>query len=273
MKARGRISTTSPASAGFVIGGSFPAGLTESGAQPEIAIAAKAQTRLRFMLSPQEVVEALQPRARVGQLEQLLLRRKGKRKEFGETGAHPGAGIEPVRRLEEPLALLRDHALEQAHAGPALFRHRRVDIVGKHFDRGAREAAGLDSPAEDAKAPLAAGDDMQHAQLRHGPGGDSGEAADLHRGRRRADFRAIADQAYAEGRVVAQADPGHFHVALLEDPQRQATAGKEHRVQRKKREVLHYACAPSRARPRWRTRTRHCARNASASRSARYTER
>src|SRR2546422_3570171 len=76
------------------------------------------------MLSPQEVVEALQPRARVGQLEQLLLRRKGKRKEFGETGAHPGAGIEPVRRLEEPLALLRDHALEQAHAGLALFRHR-----------------------------------------------------------------------------------------------------------------------------------------------------
>src|SRR5207245_9644582 len=110
------------------------------------------ENRLRLMLSPQEIVEALQPRAGVGQLEQLLLRRKGKRKEFGETGAHPGAGIEPVRRLEQPLALLRDHALEQTHAGLALFRHRRVDIVGKHFDRGAREAVGLDSPADAATA-------------------------------------------------------------------------------------------------------------------------
>src|SRR5712691_2331120 len=146
MKARGRMSTTSPASAGFVIGGSFPTGVTESAAQPEIAIAAKAQTRLRFMLSPQEVVEALQPCAGVGQFEQLLLCRKGKRKDFGETGTHPGAGIEPVRRLEESIALLRDHALEQAHAGLALFRHRRVGIVGKHFDRGAREAVGLDTP-------------------------------------------------------------------------------------------------------------------------------
>src|SRR5712691_7880977 len=246
MKARGRISTTSPASAGFVMGGNFPAGVTESGAQAAVAIAAKAQTRWRLMLSPQEIVEALQPRAGVGQLEQLLLRRKGKRKDFGETGAHPGAGIEAVRRLEEPLALLRDHALEQAHAGPALFRHRRVDIVGKHFDRGACEAVGLDSPADDAKAPLAAGDDVQHAQLRHVPGGDTGEAADLHRGRRRADLRAVADQAYAEGRVVAQADLGHFHVALLEYPKHQATAGKEHRVQGEKRELLHYACAPSR---------------------------
>src|SRR6267378_1154695 len=269
MKARGRISTSSPASAGSVSGGNFPPGVTESGAQAEVAIAAKAQTRLRFMLSPQEIVEALQPRASVGQFEQLLLRRERKRKDFGEAGTHPGAGIEPVRRLEEPVALLRDHALEQAHAGLALFRHRRVDIVGKHFDRGAREAVGLDSLADDAKAPLAARDDVQHAQLRHVPGGDAREAADLHRGRRRADLRAIADQAYAEGRVVAQADLGHFHVALLEDPQRQATAGKEHRVQREKRELLHYACAPSRARPRWRTSTRHWTRNASASRSAR----
>src|SRR5216683_2970242 len=269
MKARGRISTTSRASAGSVSGGNFPAGVTESGAQAEVAIAAKAQTRLRFMLSPQEIVEALQPRASVGQFEQLLLRRKRKRKDFGEARTYPGAGIEPVRRLEEPIALLRDHALEQAHAGLALFRHRRVGIVGKHFDRGVREAVGLDSPPEDAKAPLAAGDDMQHAELRHVPGGDTGEAADLHRSRRRADFRAIADQAYAEGRVVAQASLRHFHVALLEDPQRQAAAGKEHRVQGEKRAVLHYACAPSRARPRWRTRTRHCTRKASASRSAR----
>src|SRR2546427_1233010 len=95
-------------------------------------------------LSPQEIIEALQPRARVGQLEQLLFRRKRKRKDFGETGAHPGAGIEPVRRLEEPLALLRDYALEQAHAGLALFRHRRVDIVGKHFDRD-RKSTRLNS--------------------------------------------------------------------------------------------------------------------------------
>src|SRR5207302_9518738 len=115
-----------------------------------VAIAAKAA----LMLSPQETVEALQPRARVGQFEQLLLPRKRKRKNFGEAGTHPGARIEPVRWLEDPIALLRDHALEQAHAGLALFRHRRVGIVGKHFDRGAHEAGGLDAPREGAQAPL-----------------------------------------------------------------------------------------------------------------------
>jgi hypothetical protein len=92
---------------------------------------------------------------------------------------------------------------------------------------------------EDAKAPLAARHDLQHAELRHVPARDPGERADVARRGRRADLRTLADQAHAEGCTVLEARLGHLQVAALEDPQRQPPARKEHRVQREKRKILY----------------------------------
>ena len=57
--------------------------------------------------------------------------------------------------------------------------------------------------------------------------------------RRRADLDAVADQAHAEGRVVADAHLGHVQVALLEDLERQQPAGKQHGAQRKDGDLGH----------------------------------
>src|SRR5688572_27894619 len=169
-----------------------------------------------------------------------------------------------MRRLEERGVLL-DDALEQAHAGLAGLRDRRVRVFWKHLHGSQRKAVGLDTALEDAYALLAPGDHVQNPELRHVPFADAGEGADRVRGSRLADFLARDDQAYAEGRAVLQAGLRHVHVARLEDAQRQPPARKEHGVQRKQRQ---FYSGLSCARPRWRTSTRHSAPKAAARRLA-----
>jgi hypothetical protein len=55
---------------------------------------------------------------------------------------------------------------------------------------------------------------------------------------RRADLRSFGDQADAERAAVAQAGFRHLHVALLEDPQRQAPARENDGVQREDGQVV-----------------------------------
>ena len=99
------------------------------------------------------------------------------------------------------------HALEQPHAARRGSPDR--SIASRHrasSTRRALQAVGLHAALEDAEALLAAATmtcrrpscGMSHSAMR-------GEAADVGRHRGRADFLAFADQAHAEGRVVAQA--------------------------------------------------------------------
>jgi hypothetical protein len=147
------------------------------------------------------------------------------------------------------------------------FLESRVALCGEHLDARAGQAARLDPPLQDAETALAACHDLQDAELGHVPGRDARGAADVHRHGGRADFGALADQADAERRVLAQAGFRHVQVALLEEPQRQPPAREEHRLQREERDVG--GGAHSRARPRWRTSTRQLPANAAASFSAR----
>jgi hypothetical protein len=98
------------------------------------------------------------------------------------------------------------------------------------------EAVGLHSAAKYSETPLASRADMEEPELRHIPFGNSGEATDRRRDRGCADFRAIPDQADPERRLVLDTALGHFHVALLEDAQRQQPVGIQHRVQREERQ-------------------------------------
>jgi hypothetical protein len=139
-----------------------------------------------------------------------------------------------VRALDE-LRVLLDHALEQPDAARERLGHRGVGFLGEHFDGSNRQAVGLHAPLEDAEALLAARGDLQHAELRHVPGGDAREGADCDRRGRRADLGALADEAHAEGRLVLEAGLRHLHVALLENAQREPAAREKHRVQREQR--------------------------------------
>src|SRR5690349_4955376 len=63
-------------------------------------------------------VDPLEPRARIVELEQLLLRQHRQRQDLGETRADPGGRLQVMRRGKE-LAVLLDHALEEADGGLA----------------------------------------------------------------------------------------------------------------------------------------------------------
>ena len=161
--------------------------------------------------------------------------------------------------------MLGDYALEQANTERAR-RRGRVALRFEELDARALQAVRLDLPLEDAKALLAAGRDMEEAELRHFPLADLCQRANLVRRRRGADLGTLANGADAERLVVAQAGLQHVDIALLEDAQRQPPAGKKHRVQRKERELV-YGSASS-ASARWRTSTRQSPRKALASSSA-----
>ena len=99
------------------------------------------------------------------------------------------------------------------------FRDRITGAMQKiwRLDAAAGEAIGLHATLEEAEAPLAARDDLQHAELRHVPLDDAGEGADLGRDGGRTHLAAFADEADAEGRVVLEARGRHSQVALLEE--------------------------------------------------------
>src|SRR5256885_16174987 len=139
--------------------------------------------------------------------------------------------------------MLGEHALEQADTERAR-RRGRVALRFEELDARALQAVRFDFPLEDAKALLAAGRDMEEAELRHFPLADLCQRADLVRRRRGADLGALANGADAERLVVAQAGLQHVDIALLEDAQRQPPAGKKHRMQRKGREPV-YGSAPA----------------------------
>src|SRR5262249_50490639 len=140
------------------------------------------------------------------------------------------------------------------------------------LDRAEGEAVRLDAALEDAEALLAERGDVQDAELRHVPGADAGEGADVGGNRGRADLAAFADEAHAEGRALAQAGLLHLHVALLEDAQRQPAARKEHGVEREERKLgqLRGHTTSSRARPGCPTSTPQSWRKPWAGRSRRY---
>src|SRR6476646_10885590 len=163
--------------------------------------------------------------------------------------------------------MLIQHALEQPHAEVRRRRYRRIALRVEDLDARALQAIGLHTAREDAKARLARRDDMEKAELWHVLFDDLGEGTGVVRRCRRADFLAFADGADAEGRAVAQAGFQHLDIALLEDAKRQPSAGKEHGVQRKERELVYGSASCASA--RWRTSTRQSSRNALASSSAR----
>ena len=105
------------------------------------------------------------------------------------------------------------------------------------FDLAAQQAGILYPVPLQTKAFAALGDDVEHAELLHVPIGDVRQRAHRVRlGRLVAgdgDFLAFGDQADAEGGGFLEADLGHVHVALLENPHRQPPAGKQHGLQGK----------------------------------------
>src|SRR5260370_24179196 len=143
-----------------------------------------------------------------------------------------------MRSLEQRRLLL-DQSRKQPCATLAVIGYFRVGLFCEEFERGAGQAVGLHAPREDAEARLAARDDLEQPELGHVPFGDTRKAANFGRRRRAADLRALADQADAEWRAVAQAGLGHLHVALLEDAQRQAAAREQHDIEGKQSEILH----------------------------------
>src|SRR5690242_12018350 len=93
---------------------------------------------------------------------------------------------------------------------------------------------------QNAKYAAALGDQMRQSEVWHVPAQDVRAAAHSVGCGRGADLVAFANQAHAEGCIVTNADFGHFQVTLLEYPQRQRAAGKQHCAER---EYRHLACA------------------------------
>jgi len=98
---------------------------------------------------------------------------------------------------------------------------------------GHHQSAVFDPLLLDREALHAHGFQVQYAELRHVPVGDAGQAADFLGDCGSTHLLAFLDQTHAKRPVVTQAILGHVHVALLEYPQRQQSAGKQHGIQRK----------------------------------------
>src|SRR3954466_2942930 len=144
----------------------------------------------------------------------------------------------------------------------------------------ALQAVFLNAPLRNAEALLASGHDLQDAELRHVPCRDTRETSDLGRQRGRSHFVSFQNETNAEGSVVAEARFCHVHVPLLEDAKRQPSSREENGVERKKSDVVVDVNGRFRglvhedvSKPRCRTSPCHGGRKASASRSARYTDR
>ena len=160
----------------------------------------------------------------------------GERERLGRL-AFLGGGIELFFELG-------DDAREQLGAGAVFGRDFDARIGRKHFDFGADQAVGLGAPLQDAKPFMAAGADVQHAEVGHVPlcdfsgaadrlgrRGVAGLAHDFARGR-----AVLRDQAHAEPALRLHAIAHHVHVARLEHAQRQHAAREQHRIERKDRE-------------------------------------
>ena len=231
----------------------------------------------------EEALQHREPDFGVVDLEDVLLDRQRQRQELGEAVADPRCVV------ERPLVgeLVRTGA-----------RGQELQELRERFEPGGQGDAGLrgkrryladDEPILSQRvrahfeARSAGGPDMQDSLLRHIPGFDARERSRRREFRRggafRQHLRAAEDQAHAERRVVAEARRSHLDVALLEDPERQAAARKEHRVQREQRklrsEAIRRVRDPASDQPssRCRIRTWLCGENVLASRSTRYTER
>src|SRR4051794_5732819 len=98
---------------------------------------------------------------------------------------------------------------------------------------------------QNAKHATAFGHQMKQSEVRHVPAQNVRGATDAVRYGGVADLVAFTDQAHAERCIVTNAYFGHFQVALLEYPQRQHAARKQHCAQWKDRNLARTQAEPA----------------------------
>ena len=128
---------------------------------------------------------------------------------------------------------LAHHAAQNATLGRQHLRPRRILNNGMSHDQSVR----LHLLIEDTQHSLTVSHQRKQAGRWHVPFKDSRRTS--HRGARRwnTQFLALENLANAKDRIIGNTGLGHIHVAGLENPQRQAPAREQHRVEWKDRDV------------------------------------